>query len=196
MNKRYESKRICSVKDCGLPYMAKGLCQKHYSSLRLYGTTDLRRPNRCKPHEMHGMYGTPEYRIWAAMIQRTTDKNRLHYDDWGGRGIKVCPSWRNSFLSFYKDMGKRPTGMSINRINNDGNYEPGNCEWASMQTQARNTRVQKRSTSGVTGVTWNDTKQRWVAYIRVDGKLFHLGTFLHKEDAVNARKVAENKFFL
>jgi hypothetical protein len=64
------------------------------------------------------------------------------YRDWGGRGIKVCDRWLKSFDNFLADMGKKPTEThSINRINNDGNYEPSNCEWATRQVQSSNRRM-------------------------------------------------------
>jgi hypothetical protein len=189
--KGYVNERKCSVQNCGLSHEGLGYCKKHYYRYKKFGKLDIE-----DAREMHGMYGTPEYNTWASIVQRTTDKNWHRYADWGGRGIKICDSWRKSFLAFYKDMGKRPIGMSINRINNDGDYEPNNCEWADAKKQARNTRVQSRNISGFTGVTWNKANHKWVAMIRVDGKLIHLGTFLNKEDAINVRKLATSRFFI
>lgn len=92
----------------------------------------------------HGAYANPamkrSYRVWAAMIQRCTNKNLVLYKNYGGRGIKVCPEWRRSFALFWKDMGERPFGKSLGRINNDGNYEPGNCQWETILQQASNRR--------------------------------------------------------
>lgn len=90
----------------------------------------------------HGGKGTTEYAIWKRMKQRCLDPNDKGYKNWGGRGITVCKQWQDSFPAFLQDMGPRPSKRyTIDRINNDGNYEPGNCEWATYAAQARNTRV-------------------------------------------------------
>lgn len=81
-----------------------------------------------------------EYVIWGRMIHRCENPNAPLYKDYGGRGIGVCSAWRKSFEVFYRDMGPRPsTKHSIDRIDNDGNYEPGNCRWATQKEQSRNT---------------------------------------------------------
>ena len=74
------------------------------------------------------------------MKSRCYDENDKDYPKWGGRGIKVCKAWTDSFAEFYKDMGERPYGHTIDRINNEGDYEPGNCRWALPKTQSNNTR--------------------------------------------------------
>lgn len=86
----------------------------------------------------HGMTDTRSYRIWQAMLNRCRNKNLYQFNNWGGRGIKVCERWL-SFDNFFRDMGCPPNGYSIDRINNDGNYEPDNCKWSSKKEQARNT---------------------------------------------------------
>jgi hypothetical protein len=80
-----------------------------------------------------------EYRAWQGMRQRCLNPNATGYTRYGGRGIKVCSEWLGSFDAFYGHVGPRPgTGFSLDRINNDGNYEPGNVRWATHETQARN----------------------------------------------------------
>ena len=90
----------------------------------------------------HGMSYTTEYKIWNGMIQRCTSPNTTGYSDYGGRGITVCDRWLNSFEAFYEDMGPRPSlDYSIERRENDGNYEKNNCYWATREEQQNNTRV-------------------------------------------------------
>lgn len=87
----------------------------------------------------HGMSFSPEYYSWNHMMMRCTNKNHHAWKDYGGRGITVCERWK-SFENFYEDMGERPIGKSIDRIDNDGNYEPKNCKWSTQKEQVGNRR--------------------------------------------------------
>lgn len=86
---------------------------------------------------------TPEFRAWHSMRERCSNQNNPSYHNYGGRGISVCARWA-TFVNFISDMGLKPSPKhSLNRIDNDGNYEPGNCEWATKTKQDNNRRTNK-----------------------------------------------------
>lgn len=89
----------------------------------------------------HGLSKRPEYNVWCLMIRRCTRPNVPEWKNYGGRGIKVCDQWRNDFTSFFRHMGPRPTPKhELDRIDNDGHYEPGNVRWATKEQQNANRR--------------------------------------------------------
>jgi hypothetical protein len=90
-----------------------------------------------------GFSKTSEYHIWRTMLARCYNPKCKKFPRYGGRGIKVCKRWKSSFQNFLEDMGLRPVGLSIERKNNNGNYEPNNCIWATAKQQAQNRELRK-----------------------------------------------------
>jgi len=132
------------------------------------------------PSRTHGKSRTPIHRTWRAMLNRCYNQNVPEYRYYGGRGISVCERW-HKFENFYADVGDRPNGLSIDRINNDGNYEPGNVRWATRLQQARNRR-EYSGKSGFKGVyPTKDGKFR--ALIEFKGKRLTLGRWSTPADA-------------
>lgn len=111
-----------------------------------------------------GGKNTPTYHVWQDMLKRCSNPNAQGYERWGGRGIKVCERWRK-FENFLADMGQRPNAeLSLDRIDNNGNYEPGNCRWATWEEQCSNRRDNRLLT--VNGVT--QTLTRWATQIGIN----------------------------
>jgi hypothetical protein len=130
--------------DCGNQTVVMG---KYLRKGRTRSCGCLRREMMRDTHLKHGHAlepeQSPEYRSWRAMIERCKNPGHIAFKYYGGRGIKVCKRWQ-TFANFLADMGLRPPGHSIERINNDGDYKPSNCKWATAKEQAQNRRNRKK----------------------------------------------------
>jgi hypothetical protein len=144
----------------GLLTVVDGYVEKNRASVRcqcssvtIVERANLRNKNttRCNSNVHKGTHGntkakaTGAYKTWSAMIQRCTNPRSKEYRNYGGRGIKVCDEWFD-FTNFLRDMGSKPEGMTIERINNDQGYSRNNCRWATKHEQCQNTRLTKKLT--------------------------------------------------
>lgn len=129
------------------------------------------------------------YSTWSNMKQRCYNPKNTNYYKYGAKGITICDEWLNDFWAFVEDMGDRPEGYTLDRINTYGNYCKSNCRWASIGTQNLNLRVRKTSKSGVPGVTWYARYNAW----EVKHKNKYIGRFKDIGDAISAKNKAINE---
>ena len=135
----------------------------------------------------------PEYKVWTAMKQRCLNPKCKSFQNYGARGISICDQWVVSFDAFFRDMGARPKGASIDRIDVNGDYEPGNCRWATATQQSRNQRCHMRSD---VGVSFSKRENGWRVFITVSRKVIRIGSFASKEEAIAARASAEKRYWV
>ncbi len=130
--------KICSVAGCDKKVHAKDWCGMHYRRFKRRGNVNTTLVSN--GNTKHGMHGTPEYCSWQSMKKRCLNSGHKLYHRYGGRGITVCARWIDSFATFYNDMGDKPFPKAeLDRIDNDGNYEPSNCAWVTSAMNCRHT---------------------------------------------------------
>ena len=135
-------------------------------------------PN-CGHENKRGITKHPLYTTWSGMISRCTSEANGSYRYYGGKGVKVCQRWL-SFNNFVKDMGERPDGYSLDRIDYNGNYEPSNCRWASKFTQ----RANQSNAGQIPGVYYDKRRSRWIAAQKDNGKYRYWKLFKTREEAI------------
>lgn len=131
----------------------------------------------------HGLGVTKEGAVWQAAKQRCYNPKNRGFKNYGGRGIGMSAEWYWSFEQFYKDMGPCPAGLSLERMDNDGDYCKDNCKWATRTEQNRNMRMPSTNTSGYKGVSYSQLHAKWVAQIRLEGTNRHLGLYSTPQEA-------------
>ena len=133
-------------------------------------------------HKTHGLSNTRLNRIWRDIKSRTLNSKYKDYLNYGGRGITIYDEWKNDFMSFYtwamENGYEENKGLSIDRIDNDGNYEPSNCRWATQTIQTRNQRIRKTNKTGYRGVSFVKAKNKYFACLFINKKSKSLGHFL------------------
>ena len=163
-------------------------CGKEFEAMTAHIKSGNTRSCGCqKGGNTHGLSHNQFYKTWKSMMGRCYNLKNKHYQSYGGMGISVCTDWQDlaNFVSWAEETYIE--GMTMDRINNDGNYEPTNIRWADKTTQAINRRMKGINTSGYTGVSYHKTKNKWTANIGINNKLKHLGQFDSIEEAVLAR---------
>jgi len=144
VDRAHNSKWLCLC-ECGETRVVLG-CNLKKGDTKSCGC--LNKEMASKFHRIHGEIHSKEYRTWRTMRGRCFNPNTAGYKNYGERGITVCVRWRNSFNNFLSDMRRCPKGLTIERIDNNGNYELGNCQWATAKQQARNRRDNRHINHG------------------------------------------------
>jgi len=139
----------------------------------------------------HGYHGTKIYKLWGSIVKRCENQISTNYIYYGGRGIKICEEWRNNpktFIDWALSNGYKE-GLEIDRIDNDGNYQPNNCQFVTHKEncKSKKRRLFKNNKSGFVGLVLTKANT-YEAYVQIDGKQKFIGTFKNIEYALNAQR--------
>jgi len=181
-------KYLCTEDGCERTAHTAKLCHMH---LQMYKDE---RNITWRKRERHGMSQSSEFKTWHDMLVRCNNPNHRLYKYYGNRGIKVDSRW-DKFSNFLKDMGERPSPThSLDRIDNNADYKPDNCRWATKTQQVINRRTPVNNKTGVKGVMYLEKEKVFVAYLGIDRQRKHLGRYKTLYEAAKARKLAEVKY--
>lgn len=172
---------------CGKEFFAR---ETNVNTKRVKSCGCLKSKLLSKRNEKHNKSETKIYKKFSDMKQRCFLKTRKDFQYYGGRGITICNEWLSDFMSFYDwaMANGYEDDLTIDRINNDGNYEPSNCRWVTMSAQARNSRdIRSSNTSGYRGVSLDKSTGRYLSNIRNNRKFISIGYFSTAKEAVIAR---------
>lgn len=143
-----------------------------------------------RKRQMHGLSNTALYNRWEGMIGRCYNTNNTYYHNYGGRGIEICDKWRYNYKSFYDYVTQLPNynlNLTIDRIDNDGNYEPGNIRWVDRYEQVQNQRLFSTNTSGYRNVYFDKQTDQWRVIIEYRNEIVFRKRFNTKLEAIEAR---------
>ena len=184
-------KKICNVDGCDRHVHAKEMCNPHYRAMLRHGNLDVvgcrERGSDNKKHFM--------YPAWLAMKQRCENPKNTQYAYYGGRGIKVCKRWSSSFQAFLADVGERPDGHTLDRVDPDGDYDPSNCRWATYSQQAFNRRLRGTNKTGISGIHFDKKLGKYVVrrQNRLTGKRDYIGCADTIDEAVSLYETPKSK---
>jgi hypothetical protein len=186
----------CTVDGCegggtsshGREVFPTGLCGMHYRNMKKYGDIEYESLRMDMSRKSNVLYNS-----FIGMRNRCNNVNNHKYPRYGGRGIKVCDRWmnrRHGFENFLKDIGERPTVKhSIDRINNDGDYEPSNCRWATAQEQGAN----RGNNNKNVGVCYSERDKLWTSQLKANGS-YYRKSFKLESEAIAYRKELEQLY--